>query len=135
MVAAPVVAVSPTFSIHQEHTRGWLRLPLSTPPHRTHPHSRAYRRTGARIMLTVHHLGVSQCERVLWLLEELGLHYELVKHTRDPLLSPKTLKDVPGNTLGKSPFVVDSESGLTMNESGAIVEYIIHKYGNGRFAV
>lgn len=86
-------------------------------------------------MLTIHHLGVSQSERIVWLCEELGLEYKLVKHTRDPLVSPQSLKDVPGNDTGKSPFIEDSTAGITLSESGAICEYIIQKYGNGRFAL
>ena len=85
-------------------------------------------------MLTIHHLGVSQSERILFLCEELGVPYELVKHTRDPIVSPQSLKSLPGNGTGASPFVVESESGKTMNESAAICEYIIHKYGNGKLA-
>lgn len=86
-------------------------------------------------MLKIHHLGVSQSERILWLCEELGCQYELIKHTRDPLLSPASLKNVAGNETGTSPFMEDPEKGVRMSESSAIVEYIIHKYGGGRLAV
>lgn len=82
--------------------------------------------------LIVHHLGISQSERVLWLCEELKIPYEMVKHNRDPVLSPPSLKNLPGNETGKAPFVEDTETGLKMSESGAICEYIIFKYGDGR---
>ena len=85
-------------------------------------------------MLTVHHLGISQSERILWLLEELSVPYKLIKYTRDPLLAPESLKSLPGNETGTSPFVEDDETGAKMNESGAICEYIIYKYGQGRLA-
>lgn len=86
-------------------------------------------------MLTIHHLGVSQSERILFLCEELDVPYELVIHTRDPIVSPQSLKSLPGNGTGASPFVEDSETGNRMNESAAICEYIIHTYGNGKLAV
>jgi glutathione S-transferase len=85
--------------------------------------------------IVVHHLGISQSERILWLLEELELPYELVKHTRDPVLSPESLKSVPGNKTGSSPFIVDTETSVTLSESGAIVEYIIQRYGDARLAL
>lgn len=85
--------------------------------------------------IKVHHLGISQGERVLWLLEELNLPYELVKHTRAPLGAPDSLKAVPGNSTGKSPFIEDTSAGITLAESAAICEYIIHTYGDGRLAV
>lgn len=85
-------------------------------------------------MLTIHHLSVSQCERILWLCEELGVDYKMIKYMRDPILSPESLKSVPGNPLGQSPFVED-DGGVQLSESGAIVDYIIHKYGGGRLAL
>lgn len=85
-------------------------------------------------MLQLEHLGVSQSERIVWLFEELGLDYKLVLHVRGPLLSPQSLKDVPGNVTGKSPFLVDTETKTTLSESGAICEYIIHRYGGGRLS-
>jgi glutathione S-transferase len=84
-------------------------------------------------MIIVHHLGVSQSERIVWLLEELAIDYKLVLHTRDPLLSPDSLKSVPGNETGKAPFIEDSSAGITLSESGAIAEYIAQRYGQGRF--
>jgi glutathione S-transferase len=81
-------------------------------------------------MIVVHHLNNSRSQRVLWLLEELGLPYEIVRYQRDPktMLAPKALRDV--HPLGKSPVVVDGD--VTVAESGAIVEYLIGRYGNGR---
>jgi glutathione S-transferase len=81
-------------------------------------------------MLTVHHLNNSRSQRILWLLEELGTPYEIVKYQRmEGLpLAPPELKRV--HPLGKSPVITDD--GKTIAESGAIVEYIIDKYGNGR---
>jgi len=84
-------------------------------------------------MLTVHHLGKSQSERVVWLCEELGLSYELVRYTRDPItvLAPPELKAL--HPLGSAPLITDG--GPTLAESGAIVEYILAKYGAGKLAV
>lgn len=86
-------------------------------------------------MIVLHHLGISQSERISWLLEELQLEYKLVKHTRAPALAPESLRNVPGNKTGKSPFIEDPDAGITLSESGAITEYIIWKYGNGRLAL
>lgn len=86
-------------------------------------------------MIILHHLGVSQSERIVWLLEELGLEYKLIKHNRAPALAPDSLKNVPGNKTGKSPFIEDPDAGITLSESGAITDYIIWKYGNGRLAL
>ncbi len=85
-------------------------------------------------MLKVHHLGISQCERIVWLCEELGVEYRLIKYTRDPLISPDSLKSVPGNEIGQSPYV-EGDGGVQLSESGAIVEYIVNKYGNGRLSL
>lgn len=84
-------------------------------------------------MLTVHHLNNSRSQRVLWLLEELELPYEIVHYQRDPqtMLAPATLRAV--HPLGKSP-VVTTDDGLTLAESGAIVETLIERFGNGRLA-
>ncbi len=81
-------------------------------------------------MITVHHLNNSRSQRVLWLLEELGCEYQLVRYQRDPhsLLAPPELKRI--HPLGKSPVITDG--GQTLAESGAIVEYLIERYGNGR---
>jgi len=84
-------------------------------------------------MLTVHHLNNSRSQRVLWLLEELELPYEIVHYQRDPrtMLAPASLRAV--HPLGKSP-VVTTDDGLTLAESGAIIETVIERYGNGRLA-
>jgi glutathione S-transferase len=81
-------------------------------------------------MLTVHHLNNSRSQRILWLLEELGTPYEIVKYQRmSPMpLAPPELKEV--HPLGKSPVITDGDR--TIAESGAIVEYVIDRYGNGR---
>jgi glutathione S-transferase len=83
-------------------------------------------------MLIVHHLNNSRCHRVLWLLEELGLEYE-VKHyyrDRETNLAPPELAAV--HPLGKSPVLVDGER--TIHESGAIVDYVVRRHGDGRLA-
>lgn len=81
-------------------------------------------------MITVHHLNNSRSQRVLWLLEELGLDYEIIAHQRDAKtnLAPKALRDV--HPLGKSPVIVDN--GSTIAETGAIVEHLIDQHGEGR---
>ena len=81
-------------------------------------------------MLVVHHLNESRSQRVLWLLEELGLPYEIKRYRRDPktMLAPASLRAV--HPLGKSPVVSDGE--LVLAESGAIIEYLVELYGNGR---
>lgn len=84
-------------------------------------------------MITVHHLNNSRSQRVLWLLEELGQPYEIIRYQRDPatMLAPASLKAV--HPLGKSPVVVTDE-GLTLAESGAIIETLAERYGPGRLA-
>ena len=81
-------------------------------------------------MIVVHHLNNSRSQRVLWLLEELGLSYEIKRYQRDPqtMLAPAALREV--HPLGKSPVLTDG--ALTLAESGAIVEYLVERYGNGR---
>ena len=83
-------------------------------------------------MITVHHLNNSRSQRVLWLLEEIGLPYEIQKYQRDPqtMLAPPSLMKV--HPLGKSPVITDD--GTTVAESGAIVEYLVERYGDGRLA-
>jgi glutathione S-transferase len=80
-------------------------------------------------MLTIHHLGRSQSERIIWLCEELGVPYDLVLHKRDSvtMLSPPALKAL--HPIGAAPVIQDD--GLLLAESAAIVEYIIAKYGDG----
>jgi glutathione S-transferase len=81
-------------------------------------------------MLTVHHLNNSRSQRVLWLLEELGLPYEIQHYQRDARtsLAPPELRRV--HPLGKSPVITDG--GFTVAESGAILEYLVDRYGQGR---
>jgi glutathione S-transferase len=81
-------------------------------------------------MITVHHLNNSRSQRVLWLLEELGVRYEVRRYERDAntMLAPPALLAV--HPLGKSPVITDGSS--TLAESGAIIEYLIDKYGEGR---
>ncbi len=83
-------------------------------------------------MLTVHHLNNSRSQRVLWLLEELGALYEIKRYQRDPktILAPPELLRV--HPLGKSPVITDD--GVTIAETGAIVDYILSRYGGGRMA-
>ncbi|MEH2391936.1 MAG: glutathione S-transferase [Nostoc sp.] len=82
------------------------------------------------IMIVVHHLNNSRSQRVLWLLEELGIEYEIKFYERDQktMLAPTSLREV--HPLGKSPVITDAD--LTVAESGAIIEYIVDRYGNGR---
>ncbi len=81
-------------------------------------------------MITVHHLNNSRSQRVLWLLEELDVPYEIVRYQRDPrtMLAPPELCRV--HALGKSPVITDG--ALTVAESGAIVEYLVDRHGHGR---
>ena len=83
-------------------------------------------------MIEVHHLNNSRSQRVLWLLEELELPYQLIKHQRVAAtnLAPDSLKAV--HPLGKSPVIRDGSNVII--ESGAILEYIVRTYGKGRLA-
>ena len=83
-------------------------------------------------MIVVHHLNNSRSQRVLWLLEELGLDYEIKRYERDrkTMLAPASLRAV--HPLGKSPVITDGD--LTLAESGAIIEYLVERYGDGCFA-
>lgn len=80
-------------------------------------------------MIIVHHLNNSRSQRVLWLLEELGAEYEVKRYQRDPktMRAPASLREV--HPLGKSPVI--TENGLTIAESGAIIEYLIERHGGG----
>lgn len=84
-------------------------------------------------MLTVHHLGVSQSERIVWLCEELEIPYQLKCYQRDPVtrLAPSAYKAL--HPLGTAPIIMDGD--LVLPESGAIIEYIVNKYGQGRLTV
>jgi glutathione S-transferase len=81
-------------------------------------------------MITVHHLNNSRSQRILWLLEELGLEYDIRRYQRNPqtMLAPPELRQI--HPLGKSPVITDGD--LTLAESGAIIEYLVGRYGNGR---
>lgn len=81
-------------------------------------------------MLTIHHLGKSQSERIVWLCEELGLDYALVNHVRDAvtILAPPELRAL--HPLGAAPVITDG--GVVLAESGAITAYILARYGEGR---
>jgi glutathione S-transferase len=81
-------------------------------------------------MIIVHHLNNSRSQRMLWLLEELGLEYDIKRYQRDAktMLAPPELRQV--HPLGKSPVITDG--ALTVAESGAIIEYLVGRYGNGR---
>lgn len=80
-------------------------------------------------MIRVHHLDNSRSHRVLWLLEELGLAYEIVEYKRGPdMLAPKELRDI--HPLGKSPVITDGDRKVA--ESGAILEYLVDTYGDGK---
>ncbi len=81
-------------------------------------------------MIVVHHLNDSRSQRILWLLEELGLPYEIQPYQRDAQtrLAPPELKKV--HMLGKSPVITDAN--LTIIESGAIIDYVIRRHGGGR---
>ena len=81
-------------------------------------------------MIKVHHLNNSRSQRILWLLEELDLPYEVVRYERDSktMLAPPELFKI--HPLGKSPVITDGD--VTVAESGAIMEYLLETYGNGR---
>jgi len=83
-------------------------------------------------MIEVHHLNNSRSQRILWLLEELQIPYNVVPYARDAttMLAPEALKDI--HPLGKSPVIRDGD--IVLPESGAIVEYLTARYGNGRLA-
>lgn len=81
-------------------------------------------------MITLHHLERSRSHRALWLLEELGVPYELVEYKRHPktMLAPPELRKI--HPLGKSPVITDGAE--TVAESGALLDYLVAKYGNGK---
>jgi len=81
-------------------------------------------------MIIVHHLNNSRSQRILWLLEELGLEYDVQYYERDPktMLAPPSLRQI--HPLGKSPVITDGT--LALAESGAIIEYLVERYGAGR---
>lgn len=77
-------------------------------------------------MITVHHLESSRSQRILWMLEELGLEYKIIEYQRDPKTSaaPESLKAI--HPLGKAPIITDGD--ITVAESGAIIEYLLDEY-------
>ena len=89
-------------------------------------------------MVVVHHLENSRSQRILWALEELGVPYEVKRYKRNKKtsLAPESLKKI--HPLGKSPVITDesdTDEGVTVAESGAIIEYLAGKYGNGKLTV
>ena len=84
-------------------------------------------------MLTVHHLGISQSDRIVWLCEELEIPYELKKYDRDPVtrLAPAAYKAL--HPCETAPVITDGD--LVLGESAAIIDYVIARYGNGRLAL
>jgi glutathione S-transferase len=83
-------------------------------------------------MIEVHHLNNSRSQRVLWMLEELGLPYTVIRYERDAktMFAPPELRNV--HPLGRSPVIRDGD--FVLAESGAIIEYLVERYGAGRFA-
>ena len=84
-------------------------------------------------MLTIHHLGISQSDRIVWLCEELGVPYELKRYDRDSVtrLAPAEYQAL--YSIGTAPVITDGD--LVLGESAAIIDYIIHRYRDGRLAV
>jgi glutathione S-transferase len=83
-------------------------------------------------MITVHHLSTSRSERIVWLLEELGLEYKLDWFQREPNgAAPASMKEI--HPIGKAPIITDGDTALA--ESGAIVEYIVQRHAGGRLGV
>jgi glutathione S-transferase len=81
-------------------------------------------------MIVVYHLNNSRSQRILWLLEELGLDYEVLKYFRDPVTNLAPPEMLAVHPLGKFPVIRDAE--VTLAESGAIITYVLERYGNGR---
>jgi glutathione S-transferase len=82
-------------------------------------------------MITIYHLETSRSERIVWLMEELGLEYKLEVYPREPTgAAPPPLKAI--HPLGKAPAIRDGDTVLA--ESGAVVDYIVHRHGGGRLA-
>jgi len=83
-------------------------------------------------MITIYHLDTSRSERIVWLMEELGLPYKLELHLRGPTgAAPEALKTI--HPLGKAPIIRDGE--IVLAESGAIVEYIVNRHAGGRLGI
>ena len=84
-------------------------------------------------MLIIHHLGLSQSERIVWLCEELDLPYKLVRYDRDPVTSLAPPDFVALHPAGTAPVIEDGD--VVLAESGAIIDYIINRHGAGRLAI
>ena len=84
-------------------------------------------------MLTVHHLGISQSERIVWLCEELEIPYQLIHYDRDPVTRGAPAEYKALHFLGTAPVITDGD--VVMAESGAVMEYIIARHGGGRLAL
>src|SRR4051812_25437921 len=84
-------------------------------------------------MLTVHHLGISQSDRAVWLCEELDIPYALQRYERDPVTRAAPPEYKALHPAGTAPIITDGD--LALGESGAILDYIIGRYGKGRLAV
>jgi glutathione S-transferase len=83
-------------------------------------------------MITIYHLSTSRSERIVWLMEELGLDYQLERFQREQSgAAPEAMKAI--HALGRAPIIRDGD--IVLAESGAIVEYILHRHGNGRLAM
>lgn len=82
-------------------------------------------------MLIVHHLGKSQSERIVWLCEELEIPYELKHYARAPVMAPEDYRAL--HPIGSAPVITDGD--VTLAESGAVVDWIIAKHGDGRLSV
>lgn len=84
-------------------------------------------------MIIVHHLTKSRSQRIIWMLEELQIPYQICKYERDPktMRAPASLREV--HPLGKSPILTDDD--VTVAESGAIIEYLMERYGGDNSAV
>ena len=84
-------------------------------------------------MLVVHHLGISQSDRIVWLCEELAIPYELIRYERDPVtrLAPAAYRTL--HPFGTAPVITDGD--VVLGESGAIIEYLIARHGDGRLAL
>lgn len=81
-------------------------------------------------MITLHHLENSRSQRILWLLEELGVEYRVVRYERDPATSLAPPELLAVHPLGKAPVITDGD--ITVAESGAIIEYLVGRYDDGR---
>ena len=84
-------------------------------------------------MIVVHHLGISQSDRVVWICEELGLEYTLIRYERDPVthMAPESYRAL--HPAGTAPVITDGD--LVLGESGAIVEYLARRYGGEKLFV